>query len=342
MKRKPQNIKKVVLLCLLVLCFVLYKGAVWFLDNKAGNLKCETQLYVYPDTTPEAVFAQLEASLLRPKSLRRMFEAKKVAEFIKPGHYSFGPDASSVFIARSLNNGWQSPVRLTISGSLRQKGEIARKIASQMMLDSASVAAALNDKDLLKSYGYTPQTVYALFIPDSYQIFWTASVKDILDTQKAAQAAFWTEANTAKARNLGLSKLQVSTLASIVKGESKVKSDYSKIAGVYIARLRKGMPLQADPTIAFCFDYAPNRILKRHLQVDSPYNTYRNKGLPPGPICTPDKAYLEAVLNPNLSEGYLYFCASATFDGSHLFAKNYSEHLRNAREFQRALSLSKP
>ena len=133
--------------------------------------------------------------------------------------------------------------------------------------------------------------------------------------------------------------MQVSILASIVKGESRYKPDYPKIAGVYLNRLNLGMPLQADPTIAYCFDYEPKRILKAHLAVDSPYNTYMHQGLPPGPICVPDKDYLEAVLDPDYGGGNLYFCADPSFNGAHRFARSYSEHLSNARAFQRALRI---
>jgi len=313
----------------------------WLQDNKLGNPSSAVELYVRPGTSASDVLDELSPKMRRPAGLARMFRDKKVSEYIKPGHYHFGKDASSAFIARSLNNGWQSPVTLTLSGSLRLKSEIARKISSQMMLDSAEVAAALEDKALLKKYGFTPTTVFALFIPDTYQMFWTASMEEILDRQKAAYDAFWTEENDAKAARLKLSRMDVSILASIVKGESNHKADFSKLAGVYVNRLRKGMRLQSCPTVAFVFDYKKNRILNADLRVDSPYNTYTHDGLPPGPISVPDKSYLEAVLNPSTSEGYLYFCASPSFDGTHRFARTYAEHSRNAREYQRALDARK-
>ena len=235
-----------------------------------------------------------------------------------------------------LRNGWQTPVNLVLSGTMRIKGLIARKIANQMMLDSADVASALNDSSLLSGYGFTPSEVFSLIIPDTYQVYWTASMKDILDKQKAAYDAFWTADNVAKAEAQGLTPKQVSIVASIVKSESNHAPEYSSIAGVYLNRLHQGMRLQADPTVAFCYGYTLNRILLKHLEYDSPYNTYLHEGLPPGPICVPDRPSLEAVLNPD-RHGYLYFCASAAMDGTHKFAATYSEHLRNAREFQRAL-----
>ena len=166
-------------------------------------------------------------------------------------------------------------------------------------------------------------------------------MEDILDMQKEAYDDFWTPERDAKARKLGLSRMDVSILASIVKGESNYQPDYAKLAGVYVNRLRRGMRLQSCPTVAFVFDYKKNRILNGDLKVDSPYNTYTHDGLPPGPIAVPDKAYLEAVLNPSTSEGYLYFCASPSFDGTHRFARSFEEHSRNAREYQRALDARK-
>ena len=161
-------------------------------------------------------------------------------------------------------------------------------------------------------------------------------MEDILDMQKAAYDAFWTPERDAKAKRLGLSRMDVAILASIVKGESNYQPDYAKLAGVYVNRLRRGMRLQSCPTVAFVFDYKKNRILNADLRVDSPYNTYTPDGLPPGPIAVPTKACLEAVLNP---EGdYLYFCASSDFDGTHKFAKDLNGHSKNARAFQSELN----
>ena len=206
-----------------------------------------------------------------------------------------------------------------------------------MMVDSASVAQALDSAEFLKGYGFTPENVFAMILPDTYQMYWTASVEDIFDRLKKEYDAFWTEDRLAKAQAQGLSKMQVSIMASIVSGETLKEFEYPVIAGVYLNRYKKKMKLQADPTIAFCFDYTLDRILKKHLTVDSPYNTYKHVGLPPAPINVPPKACLDAVLNP-AKHGYIFFCASEEFDGTHRFAVTYSEHLKNARKFQRALT----
>ena len=288
-------------------------------------------------TASDVLEAIPDSVLQRPGSLRRVL-SKAGSEGIKPGHYVIGKGKPSVYVPRMLKAGWQTPVNLVLSGTMRQKGSIARKIAAQMLLDSATVVAALNDKELLSSYGFTPEDVFSLIMPDTYEVYWTDPMKTVLDKQKAAYDAFWTADNLRLASVQGLTQKEVSIVASIVKAESNHEPEYPSIAGVYLNRLHQGMRLQADPTVAFCFDYVPNRILFKHLEVDSPYNTYLHEGLPPGPICVPDKASLEAVLNPD-RHGYLYFCASPAMDGTHRFATTLSEHNQNARDFQRVLDL---
>jgi UPF0755 protein len=260
-----------------------------------------------------------------------------VAHGMKPGRYVVDTGVPSIYVARMLVYGWQTPQNMTLSGTLRKKDRIAQRISSQMMVDSAAVANALNDKEFLAKYGFTPENVFALILPDTYEMYWTASVEDIFDRFKKEYDAFWTEDRVAKAKAQGLSKMQVSVLASIVSGETLKSFEYPVIAGVYLNRYKIGMKLQADPTIAFCYDYTLDRILKKHLTVDSPYNTYKHVGLPPAPINVPPKGCLEAVLNPEKHK-YIYFCASPAFDGTHRFAVSYGDHLKNAREFQRELT----
>lgn len=205
------------------------------------------------------------------------------------------------------------------------------------MMDSLTVMNALRDSALLSKYGFTSENVFALFMPDTYQVYWTDSINVILDKQKSAYDSFWTEDNVKKAKAQGLTKMEVSTLASIVRCESNHIPEYPLIAGVYLNRLHKGMKLQADPTIAYCYEFTLNRILRKHLKYDSPYNTYMYVGLPPAPICVPGKDAMEAVLNPQGGKD-LFFCASPDFNGTHLFAATYSDHLKNARAFQKALT----
>ena len=324
----------------LVLGFVAAGFAVqYYLDNRKPNFQKEYVLYVYPDMTAEQVLDSiiLGAQPERPASVEHVFKKMNVAENMKPGRYVVESSKPSVYVARMLVFGWQTPQNLTLSGTIRSKERLVKKISNQMMVDSAEVASALADSAFLAQYGFTPENVFAMIMQDTYEIYWTASVKEIFDRLKKEYDAFWTSSRESKAKKLGLSKMDVSIVASIVSGETLKEFEYPIIAGVYLNRYRIGMKLQADPTVAFCFDYKLNRILHRHMEVDSPYNTYKHVGLPPAPINVPPKACLDAVLNPD-KHGYIYFCASAAFDGTHKFAVTYNEHLKNAREFQRALT----
>ena len=311
----------------------------WYNDNKRPNFTEKYILYVRPDTPVQAVVDSLVsgAGALRPRSIERCFKEVDLAASMKPGRYIIEPSFTSIYVARMLQFGWQTPGNLTLSGTIRTKGRLAQKIAAQMMVDSASVAEALDSADFLAQYGFTPENVFAMILPDTYQMYWTASVKEIFDRLKKEYDAFWNQARLDKAAAQKLSPMQVSVLASIVSGETLKPFEYPRIAGVYLNRYRKGMRLQADPTIAFCFNYEPDRILKKHLKVDSPYNTYKYVGLPPAPINVPPKACLEAVLSPE-NHKYIYFCASPAFDGTHRFAVTYEEHKKNARAFQRELT----
>lgn len=319
-----------------VCCFVAGR---YYVDNKKSNFTEDYVLYVYGNTTDVQVMDSLKANagVVRPGSLKRCFDKMDVAGNIKPGRYVISTESPSIYVARMLVFGWQTPQKLTLSGTMRSKGSIAKKISSQMMVDSVSVATALNDPVFLDGYGFTPENVFALFLPDTYEMFWTASVTEIFSRMKKEYDAFWNSDRLAKARAQRLTPMQVSVLASIVSGETLKQFEYPVIAGVYLNRYRKGMKLQADPTVAFCYDYKLDRILKKHLTVDSPYNTYKYAGLPPAPINVPPKACLDAVLEPQ-QHNYIYFCASPAFDGTHRFAVSYSDHLKNARAFQRELT----
>lgn len=311
----------------------------YYIDNRKTNFTDKYVLYVYPDMTAGQVLDSLQANagVVRPKSLARCFEKMDVPSGMKPGRYIVDESCTSIYVARMLVFGWQTPQNLTLSGTIRTKGRLAKKISTQMMVDSVDVHAALDDAEFLAEYGFTPENVFAMILPDTYQMFWTASVKDIFDRFKKEYDAFWNEDRLAQARTQRLTPMQVSVLASIVSGETLKQFEYPVIAGVYLNRYRKGMKLQADPTVCFCYDYKLDRVLKKHLTIDSPYNTYKYAGLPPAPINVPPKACLDAVLNPE-NHKYIYFCASPAFDGTHRFAVTYTEHLKNARAFQRELT----
>lgn len=308
---------------------------IWY-DHKVPNFTGVRHLYIYPDMSLEEVEDDILSGgkVKKASSFRRVF--REVRE-VKPGHYLLDSTCTSMYVKRMLERGWQTPVNLTLSGSIRREGDLARKIGSQMMVDSARVAAFIGSNDSLARYGVTRTHLFTLILPDTYQFLWTASVPEIMDRLVEQRNAWWTAERKDAAQKLGLTLQEVSTLASIVDGETKYVPEQPAIAAVYLNRLRAGMKLQADPTVAYCFDYQLNRVLKSHLLVDSPYNTYMYMGLPPGPISCPPKSCLEAVLHPD-SHNYIFFCADPAFNGRHRFAATYAEHLANARAFQRALT----
>ena len=338
--KKKKKIYLAVLVCLLV---ILGVAAIWsynyYVVHKKPNFAKNYVLYVYPGMPESEILDSLEcgAGMINRSAMEKAFESEQFASRMKPGKYQISTRNTSIYVARMLTRGWQIPHRLTLSGTMRNKGVIAKKIANQMMVDSASVAAVLNDKEFLAGYGFTPEDVFGMILPDTYEMYWTATIEEIFDRLKQEYDAFWTEERLAKAKQQKLTPKEVSVAASIVSGETNTASEYAQIAGVYLTRLKKGMKLQADPTVCFCYDYKLDRVLKKHLTVDSPYNTYKYAGLPPAPINVPPKACLDAVLNPD-EHGYLYFCASAAFDGTHKFAVTYKEHLKNAKEFHRELT----
>ncbi|MBR5699479.1 MAG: endolytic transglycosylase MltG [Bacteroidales bacterium] len=341
-KRKKSSVGRLLVWLLIlvagVLVLLFFTGRV-YQDYRGRAFSRQFEMCVTPEMTPQTVLDSILAlGYARDEaSLKRCFARIGTDKAVKPGHYTFDTRSSAIYIARMLARGWQSPVNLTLSGTIRTKGGLARKIANQVMLDSATVADALRSPEFLAAYDTDTTMLFASIIPDTYQVYWTASLEEIFAKFRQGYETFWTPERDAKAQAIGLTREQVATLASIVDGESRYQPEQPAIAGVYLNRLRKGMKLQADPTVAFCFGYSLNRILTAHLSVDSPYNTYRYEGLPPGPISCPPKNCLDAVLNPE-QHNYLFFCADPSLNGSHVFAATYTEHLVNAKAFQKALT----
>ena len=339
MKKKKLTVIAVSAAAVLAAGVCLWVGLRYLTDNRMPNFSKEYVLYVYPDMSAETALDSIAAGagVIRPGSMDRCAGKEDLGGRICPGRYEIDPSMTSIYVVRMLCNGWQSPQKLTLSGTIRSKGKLASVIDRQMMVDSVTVDSLLNSNEFLQQFGFDSTNVFALFLPDTYYMYWTATPDEIFSRFRKEYDAFWTEDRLAKADSLGLNQMEVSILASIVSGETLKSFEYPAIAAVYLNRLRIGMKLQADPTVAYCFDYKLNRILRVHTRVDSPYNTYRYAGLPPAPINVPPKACIDAVLNPDRHD-YLYFCASPDFNGTHRFASTYREHLVNARAFQRALT----
>ena len=238
---------------------------------------------------------------------------------------------------RKLKNGLQASVRLTIP-SVRTADKLAGALSRKLMADSASIYEKLTDTATCRKYGYTPETMLCMFIPNTYEVYWNTSVDKLLDKMNSESKKFWNFERTQKAEAMGLTKEEVITLASIVDEETAVDAEKPMVAGMYYNRLKANMPLQADPTIKFALkDFDIRRIYHKMLTVNSPYNTYRNTGLPPGPIRIPSVAGIDAVLN-HVHHNYIYMCAKEDFSGTHNFAETYEEHLQNAAKYSDALN----
>ena len=281
--------------------------------------------------------AMLESGVLdNPKTFLRAAKYYKLQDSFKPGCYRFVRGMNNKAIVRTFACGWQEPVQLTFNSHVRTLERLSAVLGEKLEADSAEFAGVLLDPQTARSYGFQPETFIAMFIPNTYEVYWTITPANFVSRMFKEWEAFWNETRTQKADAMGLSKTEVSTLASIVVEETRFTDEMPVIAGVYLNRLHKRIPLQADPTVKFLVrEEGVTRILNRHLKIDSPYNTYLRRGLPPGPITMPSIAAIDAVLNYQ-RHNYLYFCARDSFDGRHEFAATYNEHLHNANAYHEA------
>lgn len=319
------------------LLFSVMAYRTFFMSNITGD---GSYLYIPHNSG----YNQLSDSLEKSGSVKSMRCFKRAAGFegleneIKPGMYHLKPGMSNHQIIRIIKRGWQTPVRITLSGNIRNVEKLSSLLSRKIESDSTEILATLKDSTLTDSLGFNPLTFPSMFLPDTYEVYWTVTPKELLLRFKKEYDRFWNRERLEKAVNIGLSPIEVSTLASIVSEESNLKEEQPVIAGVYLNRLRKNIPLQADPTIKFILnDPSVKRILNRHLSINSPFNTYKHAGLPPGPIVIPQKSTIDAVLDYK-KHNYIYFCAKPTLDGSHNFTATLAEHNKNARAYQRVIS----
>ena len=260
----------------------------------------------------------------------------KYADKVKAGRYQVKNGGSLFNLLRMLRSGAQTPVNLVII-KLRLKEDLAQKIAANFECDSASVMEVLNDAETLKKFNVNNNTLMSIVIPNTYSIFWNSSAKKIIDKLYSEKEKFWNEERVAKAKTMNLTPVQVYSMASIVEEETNKEADKGLIASVYINRMNTGMKLQADPTVKFAMkNFGLKRILLKHLTYDSPFNTYQNAGLPPGPICTPSIKTIDAVLNAPQTN-YIYFVAKPGWSGLSNFSRSYTEHMVNAKNYQHFL-----
>lgn len=258
-------------------------------------------------------------------------------DLVKPGLYTIPPKMTNLELVRLLRSGKQTPVKLTFN-NVRTKEDLAEKITANLEIDSVQFLTLLTDSVYIRKFDFDEETIMSMFIPNTYEVWWNTSPEALFDRMYREYGDFWTAERTQKAKDLGLQPKEVATLASIVQAESQKSDERPRIAGVYLNRLRLNMPLQADPTLVFALgDFSLKRVLNIHKETESPYNTYKYAGLPPGPINLPDINSLDAVLNAE-DHKYLYFCAKEDFSGYHAFATSLAQHNANARRYQAALN----
>ena len=307
--------------------------------NKPVSDCPDYRIFIRPDDTADSVLRSIIQSdpLAKTKALKFILDRRDYDSHIRTGCYTVKSGALPKQVADMLTGGMQTPVRLTIN-STRTVGQMARAIAGQVMIDSASIVNLLKDPVFLDSIGYTPANVYCMIIPNTYEVYWNISADALISRLVRERDRFWNRERQDKAGSIGLTPQQVTTLASIIEEETAKNDELPIVAGLYMNRLHRNMPLQADPTVVFALGgERPKRVLKVHLEVDSPYNTYKYPGLPPAPIRFVSTRSIDAVLNYS-KHNYLYMCAKEDFSGYHNFTSSLSQHNANAARYQRALS----
>jgi len=315
--------------------FVYYK----IFGPNTGDMHKGEYLYIPTGASYLLVFDELinGGYIEDPASFDILAKRANYPNNIKAGKYKVPKGISNYDLIRKLRSGKQEPVKLVIN-KFRTKDDFVQFVAAQLEPDSAALAEMLNDNELLKTYGFDTSTAMAAIIPDTYEFYWNTGAEKLYSRLASYYNRYWTEERKQKAYAKSLTPLQVMVLASIVEEETNKADERPTVASVYMNRLKLGMKLQADPTVKYAVnDFTLRRILNVHLEYDSPYNTYMYAGLPPGPITTPSKSSIDAVLNAKETD-YIYFCAKEDFSGYHNFASNYKDHMKNARAYQKALN----
>ena len=322
----------------IVLIGIVAVAYLYFLSSFSAS---ETQQYVYidDDDTADSVYARL-APIATSHGMRGLTTLLRHAGYeqnVRTGRFAIDPDDNVLSVFRRLKNGQQTPLMLTIPES-RTMPILAGALGRKLMIDSTTIVRALTSQDFCQQMGYDTTTIACLFVPNTYEVYWNTSLESFVKRMQKEHEAFWNNGRRHKAEQIGMSVNEVCTLASIIDEETSNNSEKPMIAGMYINRLKADMPLQADPTVKFALqDFGLRRIYNNMLRTNSPYNTYRNTGLPPGPIKIASVKGIDAVLG-YVAHDYLYMCAKEDFSGTHNFARTYQEHLQNAARYSKALN----
>jgi UPF0755 protein len=339
-KKQPNSIMKVLKwLFIGILIILSYSTYIFFAPNISTKAEEKTFLCIPDNSTFDDVLNLLvkDANLYNFSSFKQVSRLFDYDSKIRSGRYELKRGMNNFQLVRKLRSGRQTPLNLTFN-NIRTKEQLAGRLGKQLMADSASILNLLNDTSFLSEYDLNTSTSISLFIPNTYEVFWNMSAMDLFNRMHKEYNKFWTAERKEKAANIPLTPSEVSTLASIVEEETNSKNERPIVAGLYINRLKKNMNLQADPTVKFALgDFGLKRLLFGHLKYDSPYNTYKNAGLPPGPIRVATPEGIDAVLNYS-QHNYIYMCASDALNGEHKFAITWEEHLVNARKYRKELN----
>ena len=337
MNKKKRNIIATIIIAVILLGIAGVAHIYYYFFAPPFQLQETAYIYIDRDDDIDSVYNKI-IEVGNPKQMYGLkSQVMQKGYNIKTGRYAIKPADNMRYLYRRLSMGYQTPVKLTI-GSVRTLDRMARNASRQLMIDSTEIANLLNDTAYISMLGYTKATLPALFIPNTYEVYWNISAEDFIARMQKEHKAFWNEKRLKQAEAIGLTPIEVATLASIVEEETAVNAEKPMVAGLYINRLKRGMLLQADPTVKFSLqEFGLKRILYKHLEVDSPYNTYKYAGVPPGPIRVPSYQGLESILNYT-KHNYLYMCAKEDFSGTHNFAVTSAQHAANARKYQQALN----
>ena len=311
----------------------------YYAFSSVSNVETTQYIYIDEDDTQDSVIAKIQpfANLIGMTTLNTLIRHSGYSENIRTGRYAIEPGDGPITIFRRLRSGRQTSLNLTIPES-RTMDRLAAILSNKLMLDSVTIAEALTSQEVCEKLGYDTCTIAAMFVPNTYDVYWNMSIDELLQRMQKEHDRFWKGDREAKAAEMQMTPTEVCTLASIIDEETSNNAEKPMIAGMYMNRLKEGMPLQADPTIKFALkQFELKRIYNKLLNTESPYNTYRNEGLPPGPIKIASIKGIDAVLNYT-SHDYLYMCAKEDFSGTHNFARTYQEHLKNADKYTKALN----
>ena len=342
MSKKKTNTWVWVLLCIML---VAAAGGMWWIYKSGFHLAEPTYLYIDDDDNVDSIAHKVELQT-KPESMRAFHlyaGLLNLKDRIQTGRYEVDAEMTMLRLIRNIRNHNEKPINLVVP-SVRTLNMMAGRLGAQLMVDSAKIVQYLNNDHKIKKMGYTRESLPGLFVPNTYEVYWDMSVERLMERMLKENERFWNEKRLGKLKEVSqyageeMTKERVITLASIVDSETANDAEKPTIAALYMNRMRKQMALQSDPTVIYAVgDFSIRRVLHEHLKVESPYNTYRNLGLPPGPIRVPSIAGIDAVLNHDKND-YIYMCAKEDFSGTHNFAISYGEHLHNAAKYTQALN----